>query len=337
MIVRMLGLFVLLSISVFGLAPAPQDVPPNAGPAPKLERFVLSCDRIVRASIAGIHEVPAKQPTRVLELQVEEIFWGEPETKVLFVLFVLDDSRYAGLRDHGAPAAGESSIWFLERDPWFDALDSATRECVTKLAGSSPLQVATLWGAGRVPIERKDGLSLVCLPKDCWWLPDKLEIVGAHTTTSPKREWSQVRESEFERWLRASIPPLVPGLEVRLLSNGPGDPLITIDKQGHARRSGSGRGDDKQLEIGPEGLQKILSLAEREHFFDLPAELGRSLGPDSAVYLLRIRTEKGSREIRLCGPVDPKQDSPAILEAHARAMRIWDAIPLARDWKITGH
>ena len=84
-------------------------------------------------------------------------------------------------------------------------------------------------------------------------------------------------------------------------------------------------------------MQKLIQLARSERFFELPTQMGQSQYPESPIYCIRIRTEQGARLVSLHGPEDADCKNAALLDAQARAMRIWDAIPLARDWKITGH
>jgi hypothetical protein len=323
------------------LAPGPSQ--PDASP---LDRLVLGCDRAVRARIANIHQFPRRfqypqgggdpvleEPTvRVLELEVEETYWGRAEAKSLFVL---DDIFYRDLRLHGRPEKGEDSIWFLEMDPWFERLDPLTRERIAKLAGNTGLQVVGSDGLGRLRIEDKDKRPVVCLHQEVWSLPSALPVVGSHSSKNPDRKWVQVAQSAFEEWLHNAIQESIPSVEVDVVSTCPGQSRVTIDKRGHAelvRPSGG-----TSVEIGTDGLQKLLDLASNEHFFELPSQLGDSQYPDSPIYLLRIRAERGGRQVHLRGFADPKQDSRALLDAHSRAMRIWDAIPLAREWKISGH
>lgn len=270
----------------------------------------------------------------MLELKVEETFWGEPEQKQVFVL---DTESGVALHRHGDPVVGEDSIWFLERERVLTSFDSPAREKLAKIVGSAHLQVVGLWGLARLPIEKVDKELVVCLERYAWVIPESLPIIGGHSTKKPALDWDQLRESDLENWLRPAIAACVPSIDAVMNCTAPvPQPVVTIDKKGHARRTDSFHGD-KELEVGADGLRDVLSIVEREHFFELPVEVGTSLAPDSTSYWLRIRTERGGRQIRIDGPADPLHDSPARLEAHARAMRVWDAIPLVREWKIAGR
>ena len=322
-----------------------------------LERLVLDCDRIVRARIASVHEFargprhldagvdpPLEEPTiRVFELQVEETYWGRAEEKSLFVV----DDAWGSPRLHGRPETGDVSIWFLELHPWFERLDSRSRERIAKLAGSPGPQIVAEDGLGRLRIEAIEPqsaacmntapLPVVCLRDGTWVLPPALTVLGRHSTSNPDRGWIQVARFAFEDWLRTTIHAATPSVEIVKRWTAPGAcPILTFDRHGHAQRVDSYLGD-KQHDFAPGTWETILLAVRRERFLELPASVGNSLGPDSTTYLLRVRTEAGGRKVRICGPADPGQDSASALEARARAQRVWEAIPLANEWTITGH
>lgn len=312
-----------------------------------LERLVLDCDRIVRAKVARVHEFARgprhqeavcdpvlEEPTiRVLELEVEETFWGRAGVQSLFVL----DDPLGNMRLHGRPEKGEDSIWFLELDPWFERVNPPARDRISKLVGGPGLQVVGRNGLGRLRIEEMESQSVVCTQDEVWSLPSALPIAGGHSTTTSNRKWIQFARPAFEDWLRTTIHAATPSLEIVERWTAPGAcPTLTFDKHGHTKRVDSFLGD-KELDLAPGTWETILLAARRERFLELPASVGHSLAPDSTSWLLRLRTESGGRQIRLCGPADPKQDSAPELEAHARAMRVWDTIPLANEWKISGH
>jgi hypothetical protein len=200
-------------------------------------------------------------------------------------------------------------------------------------AGTSDVMQVVANGRGRFPSREESGRPVVWVPTYAiaLWEP----VVGGREDPQRRLEgWTCTDRTEFVARMLHSVMRLVPSIDAQLQGgNGPSPlPWVSINPGGRCH-SYSVEHDDAS-DIGAKGLAQILDVARSERFFDLPADLGHSIGPDSSMISIRIRTINGSRLVRIHGPVNEARDGASAVDALARAKRVLHAIPHAKDWRV---
>lgn len=315
-------------------------IPEPQAEEPRDDRLELAtllddCDQIAVGEVVQLLDVPRDftypengLTVRVIELRVERVLWGDPATKTFAVLEPAPDR--ANLHVHGELQVGERAVWFVERwrFPWSKGL--ATRAGVAEIAGAAGMQVAASHGLGHLVLESDGEVTTVCVPAWRFRSPLALTLADTHRTANGA-DWQRFPRDDFEAWIQRELALRVPGLRAELWATGPlGQPFVAIGPDGRISAD-----DDYNPKfappagIGVAGLNAILELAREQRFFELPVALGHSPGPCSSSAVLRIRTELGAHWIRIDGP--PSADEQG---AYARLKKLWNAIPVARNWKI---
>lgn len=299
-------------------------------PKQRVEALLRASDEVVRAQVAAIHEVPRAKPRerwtrparlkepgddyrriRIAELEVEEVLWGTPTANSLFVL---DDADYLA-EPTGRLQVGDQGIAFLTRAWQVNGEDPETAEQLITKAKPAGLYTTVVRATGLhyqtrgwMPIERR-------------WV--RVRFPGTRS----------VLLEDLERWVRGHLERLAPSIEANLITNGPFGNYYRINAQGKGEFSVYGR--KGTIDIGRAGIDSILKLAEEQRFLELPDLIGRSPGPDSEYWDLRVRTASGSRKVRVYGP--PAANDPVDKRAHARFMAVWAALPEIGGRKLNGR
>jgi hypothetical protein len=311
-----------------------------------LSKLIKNCDRVVQATVSRVIEVPRKQPRnaqfrprasgtsgspgtddptiRVLELHVDASLWSDPSINRLYVL----DAKSYERRPAGPDIQiGARGIWFLEnwRTSWVE--DKATRSDLEELAGPLGIQSIAFSGAGFFALTENIEHPEVLVPFTLDGTPPA-EYAG-HAVMSHER----VVLDTFKRELRTAVSANTPSVEARLVSNGPSVPGVSVDRFGHCHFESVEQQPAKR-DIGEAGIREIMRVAKEQHFFELPRTVGRSLGPDSTMGVLMIRSEQGAHEIRIEGPPG---SSAGEQDEHTRASAVWKLIPVLGAREITGH
>lgn len=313
---------------------------------PELAWLVENCDRIVLGEVVAIRELaleeslPSVPPSRdgrkrlrrlrVLDVRADDVVWGPPELKRIAVL----DEPSASFLDAGAPVVvGERAYWIVERAVGFWTDDDAHRDALAHAAGTRDLETTLSNGAGRLRIEGTGSSETVCLPTTLFREP-ALPVVSRHESRKPNRSWADVRREDFDAWVRSTVRSLVPSVRAEFRWTAPGaQPRVVINADGSSEVISDGSDGASDAVLDRDVLARIVEVARQQRFLDLPPWVGHSRGPCSGGLRVRIRTEHGSRVVRVSGSADLRRDGPAELDALARARAVLDAIPVARAWR----
>ena len=296
--------------------------------------LIRACDEIIEAEVVSVHDVETsvaangKTKIKLLELRVHTVLWGETGTNNQQVVAGPDTLNFGGEQ---GPRPGDIDVWFIERWHDFGDPDSALGARLREVAGTSDVMQVVASGRARFPSRVESGRRVVWIPTYSIALSGSL-VGGREDPHHHLEGWSCTDRSECIEWLARSVHGLVPSIDATIMSNGPVMPYVSIDPRGQCRFQTDEH--EGQSDIGTKELARLIDLARSERFFDLPADLGHSIGPDSAMISIRIRTANGSRLVRIHGPVNEARDGASAVDALARAKRVLHAIPHAKDWRV---
>lgn len=301
--------------------------------------LIRECDEIIEAEVVSVRdlELPVASnsttPSRLLEVRVRNVLWGEPGPSVMHVIAGPDTLIF---RDYRGPRPGDVDIWLIERWHELGGYDVKLRERLKDAAGTSDVMQVVANGRGRFPSREELGRPVVWIPtySIALWEP----LVGGREDPQHRLEgWTCTDRSKFITGLLDSVKRLVPSIELRLQGgDAPSTPpWVSISPGGRCRNFEIKNGG--YSDIGAKGLAQILDVAQSEKFFDLPVDLGHAKGPEHTVLSIRIRSEHGSRLVRIHSSAVKGRDDPSALDAFDRVSRVLHAIPYAKDWGIGEH
>jgi hypothetical protein len=299
-----------------------------------LETLVQRCDRIVEASVSAIEEleVPNWDRTtktiRLIDLEVREVFWGEPGLKRVTV--VAESSLDLRL---GPFTKGEVDLWFLER--WRFPVEAVIAKRPLDPLDPVGLQVVACVGLGRLPVVSTGADTCVLLRADLLALPSGYIASPISPPEGSEGSWVRAERVRFASWIRRTLDAQIPSVDVEWYSTGDWRRRIQIRPDGHCTFDDDGTIQKERLPM--RALANVLATAESEHFFELPGIVGKSLGPDSSALFIRIRTARGSRRVQVNGPCDPATVGQASDDTCDRAKRVLHSVPHAETWVVTGH
>jgi hypothetical protein len=301
-----------------------------------IAEIIRASDEIVEAEIIGVRDLAlsaassSSKPSRLLEVRVRAVLWGDALPAVRFVIAGADTLNFRGF---AGPAPGDVDVLCIERWHEIAGHDDSARQRLKDAAATSDVMQIVAAGRGRFPSREEHGRRVVWAPtySIALWspLPAAIDDPEHHLDG-----WSCIDRSEFVGCLTDSVKRFVPSIDAHIEVHDRCDPSVSINPGGRCQNLAVGSGGTS--DIGTDGLAHILDVAQVERFFDLPASIGRAAGRDSSGVSIRIRTEHGARLVRIHGPVMKSQDNASESEAFARAVRVLRAIPYAKDWHIDG-
>lgn len=297
---------------------------PIAAGAAELSDLVRRCERVEIGRVDESRVIEGIGDVRIAELQVETSLWSFP---CLDRIDLLDPTH---------PEIGRPSVIQGERAVWFLAPSTLSRNEFDRSTLWQLLQIRHGVGlqdvVGCLRLERRDQRDLVVLPWPVSALPPDLRTTARQGPGSDRPVC--VPFETFEIWLRREIVVDTPRIEAQIVSNGPCNIALEIGPDGKGRIQDCH--GEARLILVPSTMQRLVATIEREDFYSLPESLGHAPGPDSSTGGVRVRTSRGTYSISIHGPADRRSDSPEQIEALARAMRVWDALPHDGRWRITG-
>jgi hypothetical protein len=297
--------------------------------------LIRACDQIVEAEVVSVRDLDLsvdssnKTPSKLLDVRVRNVLWGESGSGVMKLVAGPDTLIF---HDFRGPRPGDVDIWFIERWHELGGYDARLRERLKEAAGTSDVMQVVANGRGRFPSREESGRRVVWVPTYAiaLWEP----VGGGHEDPDHHLEgWICADRGEFLARLLDSVMRLVPSIDVELQPAT--RPWISINPGGRCRNFAIENGG--YSDIGTSGLAQILDVARNELFFDLPVDLGRAGGPEHRVFSIRIRTEHGSRLVRIHSRGVKGRDDPSAIDAIHRAHRVLHAMPYAKDWQLEDH
>jgi hypothetical protein len=303
--------------------------------------LIRGCDAIIEAEVVSVRyfdlsvDSSSKSPGKLVEVRVRDVLWGEPGPSVMQVVAGPDTLIF---RDFRGPRPGDVDILFIERWHELGGYDANLRARLKDAVGTSDVMQVIANGRGRLPSREESGRHVLWIPtySIALWEP----LVAAREDPEHHMDgWICTDRGEFVAGLLDSVKRLVPSVELREVQLRGGGvlsptPLVSIDPGGRCRNFAIEHGG--YSDIGTKGLTQILDVARRERFFDLPLDLGHSTDPEISVFSIRIRTEHGSRLVRLHGGVRKDGDQSTI-DALDRVSRVLRAMPYSEYWRLGDH
>jgi len=283
---------------------------PEASPTDEsgIELLLRQCDRAAVVQIKSVKQVQQAPPIverrfwrseliHIAELELRRTIVGPKASDRLFIL-VENDAE-----GEWAPEAGATLAVLLTRNSALRAwASSETKARVEEMCGGtwplSPLEggIWVITGSG----EARELSKSIALPPAVKSAPDPIAAVGD--------------------WLEKEADKALPIIAAKLVSSGPSQWQLILSRNGWVME---GR---KTYELEPAEWDRVLSVMRRQRFWELPASVGYSEGPESSSRVIELRTRHGSTSVQRYD--SGERSAPAVgADEIARFGSIWRALP----------
>ena len=306
----------IVAVALAALAANLDDQGQQATSPRNLHTWIARSDRVVIGHLKGRGESlrstgnGGSKSITVSLLAVERTLWGSPEVAELKI-HPSDSPRSDLLIGSG----NQPAVWFLadsDKVYFWSQVES----------GAVVLAQETLH---RLAIRDESGIKHVLLPRKDLSVP--AEIL-AQATASSGSDWA-VPLAAFESWLKRVVAEQTPRIQASHVGNLRCSFNLEIGPDGEGTIQEDCK-PERRFGLGPAYMKQLEAVLQAEDPFGLPLEIGTDRIPCMDWGDIRIRTSCGSRRLR----VFSQPASTREMTAHARAMRIWNALPHDGRWKL---